>query len=143
MNLGDSGTQAAIATALTAIATLMLYLNGKRQLELAKRPALVFVERDVEESGATDRGVYIENLGSGTAFNLRIPEEQVLRDSAFSRFHEIPRNLPSSGKTLFCRGSTGNHIGVNTFWIIRYDDVDGRGYQTTLSNMKHTFKRSR
>ena len=108
-----------------------------------RRPHLIFTEEQVNEDAQHPKtGFYLRNIGLGPAFNIDIPEKYISSNSFLSSVPEIPRNIAPNSYTL-CSLTDGNHryIDQKLILVVRYNDHQGRLYQTKLSEMKHTFKR--
>ena len=107
-----------------------------------RRPHLIFSEEQIVESEIRKTGFYLRNIGLGPAFNIEIPDMYIQKHEFLKAFHEIPRNIPPDGATLF-HIIHGDHryITNNLVISVTYEDHQGRKYQTTLQSMKHSFKR--
>lgn len=141
----NPGIYAALGALLTAIATLLLYLNQRKQLAIHKKPVLLFIEKIINKE-PREYGLFLFNYGRGPALNIRIPED-IAKESEFEAFHQIPRNLMPYDKnenyTIFLKGYNNPIINENTYWIVEYEDINGNIYKTTISNNKHKIENIR
>lgn len=130
-----------VPIASLAIALLALFFSIRFNVA-NRRPHLIFTEEQITEDGQVKTGFYLRNIGLGPAFNINIPDKYVSSFNFLSSFNEIPRNISSNSHTLFSL-TVGNRrfIEQNLTLVVTYEDHQGRVYQTTLSQMKHSFKR--
>jgi hypothetical protein len=121
------------------ISILALFFSVRNNIA-SRRPHLIFTEERIGEPGSEMNGFYLRNIGLGPAFNIEIPETYIDKYSFLQAFHNIPRNIPVGGSTLFHLAKPDRRfIDKDLIVSVTYEDHQGKHYRTTLKSMKHIF----
>jgi hypothetical protein len=125
------------------VLSMLALKNSRRATIVGKKPQLVFNEEltpIIDGVGYASR-FYLVNMGSGSAFNVKIPNEYIQRHYFLQALKEIPRNIGPGGKTLFYEAAGPDPLIIKQDLVleVHYEDHEGRRYKTLLENREHVF----
>jgi hypothetical protein len=117
-----------IATLMIAYATYLMYTATRKVTLLAHKPVVIAWLREPEKG----RGIYVQSIGNGTAFNGTV----VCRTASGEARYEFTRlwvgqryEHPIAGQPSLVIGPNDREMEV----IMNYQDIDGNKYDNRIT----------